>query len=110
MFHRAAVCKIDSPLFHEAGVVILTWLMVDDQPTATVLTSKGTFSTLLIAVPAVLREPISLGRYQAQYSAGYVTIWLSTTAGFERCLCWEVVQHGDASRRLWLGGRPGRRC
>src|SRR4051794_36040902 len=34
----------------------------------------------------------------------------NTTAGFERCLCWEVVQHGDASRRLWLGGRPGRRC
>jgi hypothetical protein len=33
--------------------------------------------TLLIGVPEALREPISLGRYQAQYTAGYVTIWLS---------------------------------
>jgi hypothetical protein len=77
MFYRAAVRKIDSPLFHEAGTVILTWAVDDAQPTATVLTAKGAFSTLLIGVPEALREPISLGRYQAQYAVGYVTIWLS---------------------------------
>jgi hypothetical protein len=40
-------------------------------------TIVGGVSTLLIGVPEALREPISLGRYQAQYTAGYVTIWLS---------------------------------
>jgi hypothetical protein len=77
MFYRAAVCKIDSPLFHKAGTVILIWPVDDDQPTATVFTSNGTFSTLLIDVPEALREAISLGRYQAHYVAGYVMIWLS---------------------------------
>jgi hypothetical protein len=77
MFYRAAVRKIHSPLFYEAGTVILTWPVDDDQPTATVCTSNGTFSTLLIGVPEVLREAISLGRYQARYLAAYVMIWLS---------------------------------
>jgi hypothetical protein len=77
MLYRIAVRIIDSPLFHEAGVVILTWSVDATQPTATVLTSKGAFSTLLSGVPEALREPISLGRYQARYSAGYILIWLS---------------------------------
>jgi len=77
MFYRAAVRKIDSPLFHKAGTVILTWPGDDDQPTATVFTSQGAFSTLLIGVPEALREAIGLGRYQARYAAEYVMIWLS---------------------------------
>jgi len=77
MLYRIAVGIIDSPLFHETGAVILTWSVDAVQPTATVLTSKGAFSTLLSGVPERLREPISLGRYQARYSAGYVLIWLS---------------------------------
>ena len=77
MFYRVTVDMIDAPLFHEVGGVILTWSATAAQPTATVLTSKGVFSTLLSDVPETLREPISLGRYQAQYSAGYVLIWLS---------------------------------
>jgi hypothetical protein len=67
---------IDSPLFHKTGGMILTWSVNAAQPTAIVFTSKGTFSTPLSDVPEALREPISLGRYQARYSVGYVLIWL----------------------------------
>ena len=45
MFYRIAVRITDTPLFHEAGVVILTWSVDATQPTATVLTSKGAFRT-----------------------------------------------------------------
>jgi hypothetical protein len=58
MFYRAAVRKIDSPLFHEAGTVILTWAVDDAQPTATVLTSQGAFSTLLQHTACKLGHPL----------------------------------------------------
>src|SRR4051795_4909023 len=42
--------------------------------------------------------------------ARLVRIGATTTAGFERYLGWEVIQHGDASRCARLGRRPGRGC
>jgi hypothetical protein len=63
-------------LFDQIGVAVLIWPMHRSQPTATVFTSNGTFSTLLVGVPKGLRELISLGIYRAQYSSGYVTILL----------------------------------
>ena len=76
MFYQVVGPMIDSSLFHEAGVVILTWPVDATQPTATVLTTKGAFSTLLTGAPEGLREAIRIGRYQAQYSGGYVVIRL----------------------------------
>jgi len=77
MFYRVAVRMIDFSLFHEVGRVTLTWVVTAAQPTATVLTSKGVFSTLLIGVPEALREPIIQGGYQAWYSDGHVMVWLN---------------------------------
>jgi hypothetical protein len=77
MLYRVTVHVIDSPLFHEVGGVILSWSVDATQPTATVLTSKGVFSTLLIGVPEGLRDPIINGHYQAWYSDGQVMVWLN---------------------------------
>jgi hypothetical protein len=77
MFYRVAVRMSDSPLFREAGRVILTWRVNAAQPTAIVFTSKGAFSTPLSDAPDALRGPIIQGRYQAWYSGGFVLIWLS---------------------------------
>jgi len=75
MLYRTATRMIDPRLFYQTGVAILTWSVNAPWPMATVLTSNGTFSTLLIGVPERLRELVSLGRYQAWYSGGYVAIW-----------------------------------
>jgi hypothetical protein len=58
----------------------LTWGRVSDpigrfeRPTSK---APGFAGGYLLGVPEALRELISLGRYQAHYSTGYVTIWLS---------------------------------
>jgi len=77
MLYRIAVQTIESPLCHEAGRVILTWAVTAAQPVAMVFTSKDTFSTTLSNVPEALRDPICLGRYQAWYLDGHVTVWLN---------------------------------
>lgn len=76
MLYRIADYRMDHHLFHQGGVAILTWPVKAAQPTATVLTSEEVFSVLLIDVPERMRELLNLGSYRAQYSNGYVKIWL----------------------------------